>query len=55
MLPDLMERKTVGAEGTVTKSGWSNSDVFRTYMKEHFLKFVQGHNGEPILVLYDGH
>ena len=55
MLPDLMEGKTVGAEGTVTKSGWSNSDVFRTYMKEHFLKFVQGRNGEPILVLYDGH
>ena len=55
MLPELMEGKTVGASGTVTASGWSNSDVFRTYMKDHFLKYVQGRNGEPILVLYDGH
>lgn len=54
MLPELMEGKTVGASGTVTASGWSNSDVFRTYMKDHFLN-VQGRDGDPILVLYDGH
>ena len=24
-------------------------------MKDHFLKYVQGRNGEPMLVLYDGH
>ena len=55
MVADLMAGKTVGADATVTPSGWSNSDVFRTYMKEHFLKFVQGRDTGTILVLYDGH
>ena len=56
MLPGLLEGKTfVGADGTVTQSGWSNSDVFRSYMKDHFLKYVQGRGADPILVLYDGH
>ena len=43
-----MEGKTVGAEGSITTSGWSNSDVFRTYMKEH--KFVQGCNGYMMII-----
>ena len=56
MLPDLMEGKIYGADGTVTQSGWSNTDVFRTYLQQHFLKYVQGRDeSQPILVLYDGH
>ena len=55
MLPDLMEGKIYGADGTVTQSGWSNTDVFRTYLQHHLLKYAQGRDeSQPILVLYDG-
>ena len=56
MLPDRMEGKLYGADSTVTQFGWSNTDVFRTYLQHHFLKYVQGRDeSQPILVLYDGH
>ena len=35
-------------------SGCSDSSVFRTYMKEHFLKFVQG-RGTGTIFLNAGH
>ena len=36
LVPELFSGKTVGTDATMTTSGWSNSDVFRTYMKDHF-------------------
>ena len=39
----------------MTESGWSNSAVFRTYLEDHFLKFVPGRGDEPVLLLLDGH
>ena len=56
MLPELMKGATPGAAGTVSDSGWSNGEVFRKYLEEHFLKFIP--NREPdqhILLLLDGH
>ena len=55
LVPELLNGKTVGTDATMTTSGWSNSDVFRTYMKDYFLKYVQGREAQYILVLYDGH
>ncbi|XP_061174843.1 uncharacterized protein LOC133183985 [Saccostrea echinata] len=56
MRQELMEGASEGAQGTVTDSGWSNSEVFQTYLSEHFLKYVQRPNeNQPILILYDGH
>ena len=56
MMPELMNGQTPGAAGTVTTSGWSNAEVFREYLQDHFMKYVQGHDSsEPILILYDGH
>ena len=56
MLPELMVGKSEGAEGMMTQSGWSNSEVFLCYMKTHFLKYAMGRNQEDTtLVLYDGH
>ena len=55
MLPAHMEGKTVEVDGSATTSDWSKSDLFMTYMKGHFLKYVQGRDGETLLVLYDGH
>lgn len=40
MVAALMAGQTVGADAMSTPSGCSDSSVFGTYMKEHFLKFV---------------
>jgi len=56
MRSELMEGSTVGADGTVSDSGWSNGAIFRQYLAEHFIKYVQGRDvQQPILLLYDGH
>lgn len=55
MMPDLMVGATPGADGCVTESGWSNSEVFRFYLENHFLKFVPSHTDQKILLLLDGH
>lgn len=34
---------------------WSNSEVFETYLKEHFQKVVHVSPDQPILLLFDGH
>ncbi|KAH3727218.1 hypothetical protein DPMN_053147 [Dreissena polymorpha] len=55
MLPELMVGKSEEAEGMMTQSGWSNSEVFLRYMKTHFLKYDMGRNQEyTTLVLYYG-
>ncbi len=35
MREELMEGACVGAQGTVSKSGWSNSTVFMDYLQKH--------------------
>ena len=56
MRSELLEGATAGASGTVSESGWSNGEIFRHYLQEHFLNYVQGRNEtQPILLLYDGH
>jgi hypothetical protein len=42
MRSELLEGATPGASGTVSETGWSNSTVFRKYLEEHFMKYVQG-------------
>jgi hypothetical protein len=45
-----------GCDGTVSDTGYSNTDIFTSYVKEHFLKYVQSHDSsQPVLLLYDGH
>ena len=55
MMSDLMTDSTPGADDCVTDSGWSNSEVFRNYLENHFLKFVPCHIDQKILLLLDGH
>ncbi|XP_060556927.1 uncharacterized protein LOC132717474 [Ruditapes philippinarum] len=55
MLPELLEGSSPGASGTVSDSGWSNSAIFRTYLEEHFIKYLPGGTAEPVLLLLDGH
>jgi hypothetical protein len=56
MRSELLEGATPGASGTVSETGWSNSTVFRKYLEEHFMKYIQGRDPlEPLILLYDGH
>ena len=56
MTDSLMEGATPGADGTVSESGWSNTQIFSEYMQNHLIKFLpQRSDDTPVLVLYDGH
>lgn len=45
-----------GTSGSVSASGWSNTEIFKKYLSEHFLSFVQGlTDAQPVLLIYDGH
>ena len=51
----LLEGASAGADGCVTESGWSNTDVFERYIKTHLIKYLPSRDDGDILVLYDGH
>ncbi|XP_052088188.1 uncharacterized protein LOC127725302 [Mytilus californianus] len=53
MNDQLLEGSTPGTVGTVSKTGWSNSELFMDFLSNHFKKFVPG-NGHVMLLL-DGH
>jgi hypothetical protein len=56
MLESLLDGASPGATGTVTEPGWSNSETFEEYMKEHLLKYLPARDSDNfVLVLYDGH
>ncbi|XP_053380492.1 uncharacterized protein LOC128548900 [Mercenaria mercenaria] len=56
MRQELLTGCIPGTAGTVSDSGWSNSEIFMDYLTNHFIKYVQGRDEEKtILVLYDGH
>ncbi|XP_052083703.1 uncharacterized protein LOC127721060 [Mytilus californianus] len=52
----LIEDCTNGTSGSVSGSGWSNTDIFHKYLGEHFIKYAQGlTDDQPVLLIYDGH
>ncbi|XP_046573288.1 MFS-type transporter clz9-like [Haliotis rubra] len=55
MRDDLLEGSSVGTSGTVSESGWSNSDIFQRWMVEHFSRYANIGNEKKVLLLYDGH
>lgn len=56
MIDSLLDGATPGASGTVSPTGWSNTEIFSMYMKEHLLKYLPPRSPEqPVLILYDGH
>ena len=38
---DLMKGKCAGADGEMSDSEWSNGDIFRKYLKDHFLPYAR--------------
>lgn len=54
MMTDLMDGATPGAVGRVSDAGWSNSELFREYLEEHFLRYVTMKADRKVLLLLDG-
>ncbi|KAJ8306058.1 hypothetical protein KUTeg_016603 [Tegillarca granosa] len=40
MMPELLDGATPGVQGRVSLSGWSNSEIFDEYMKEHLINYL---------------
>ena len=55
MLPKLLDGATPGTTGRMSDSGWSNSELFRDYPENHFLKHVLINVDQKVLLLLDGH
>ncbi|CAG2194274.1 unnamed protein product [Mytilus edulis] len=56
MRQELIQGCTPGTTGDVSPTGWSNTDIFQSYLQTHFINYVQGlSDKQPILVIYDGH
>ena len=56
MMLDLLKDASPGANGTMSDSGWSNSSVFRDYLKDHFIKFIPRRvPHQYLLLIFDGH
>ncbi|XP_063420606.1 uncharacterized protein LOC134705821 [Mytilus trossulus] len=55
MRQELLEGATPGADGSVSETGWSNSEIFQSYLETHFIKYVTGMQDKHTLLLYDGH
>ncbi|XP_052071024.1 uncharacterized protein LOC127709474 [Mytilus californianus] len=56
MRQELLENKSTGADGDVSESGWSNTEIFRKYMANHLLKYIPHRTSDvPVLILFDGH
>ena len=56
MREELLDGCLPGTAGTVSNSGWSNSEIFKNYLSEHFLRYcIQPTAEKPVLILYDGH
>ncbi|XP_052074488.1 uncharacterized protein LOC127712217 isoform X1 [Mytilus californianus] len=52
MNDQLLEGSSPGTSGTVSKDGWSNSEIFMDFLRYHFKKFVPGEG--HLLLLLDG-
>ena len=51
-----MQLQVVMALSVALGKGYSNTDIFSTYVKSHFFKYVQGTDPDQhILLMYDGH
>ena len=50
-----MEGATPGATGTVPETGWSNTEIFEDYMKNHLINYIPSRNSDHALILCDGH
>ncbi|XP_071848782.1 uncharacterized protein [Apostichopus japonicus] len=56
LMDELKEGAYPGSKFHMSESGWSNGDIFQTYLEEHFLKFIPNRDSDQhVLLLYDGY
>ena len=56
LVDGLLDGASPGVTGAMSDSGWSNTDIFTSYIKDHLFKYLPQHGpNSPVLVLYDGH
>ena len=57
MNPDYLKHTSLDSDGTVSESGWSNTETVNIYLSDDFLKYmyVQDSREPHKLVLYVGH
>ncbi|KAJ8048493.1 Jerky protein-like-like [Holothuria leucospilota] len=52
----LMAGAVPGSKCSMSKSGWSNGNIFKHFLEEHFIPFLpQRKPDDHVLLLYDGH
>lgn len=53
---NLLDGALPGSAMAMSDSGWTNSSIFLTYMKDHFLKYVaRPDKDQPLWLIMDGH
>ena len=53
--PDLLEGILPGTKCEMSPTGWSNSEIFKTFL-DHFCKYIPNRTSEEhALLVYDGH
>ena len=52
MIDSLLEGASPGAAGTVSETGWSNTEIFSDYMKNHLLKFLPPRSDDSPVLIY---
>ena len=55
MREEFMKGTTPGSKGTVSPSGWSNSETFKFFLQNHATKYAKCNEDEHMLWIYDGH
>jgi len=56
LLPELLKDAAPGTDASMSDSGWSNTDIFRKFIIEHFIKYILHREpGQHVLLILDGH
>ena len=50
-----MHGSTSGTTGMMSYFEWSNREIFKQYLNDHFLKYVRQSSTEKVHLLYDGY
>ena len=56
LLLELLKDAAPGTDASMSDSGWSNTDIFRRFLMEHFIKYIPHREpGQLLLLILDGH
>ncbi|XP_041366783.1 uncharacterized protein LOC121381522 [Gigantopelta aegis] len=56
LIPDLMKNASSCVSGDMSQTSWSNAQIFRKYLQQHFIKYIPCREpGQHPLLLLKGH